>query len=80
MNGTTLYSVAFWKGAADRAIRAVAWVLISAWSAESVGLLDVDWAASLSMAGMAAVMSMLASIGAAPLGSDGSTAIIPGAK
>lgn len=59
-----LMTGAFWGDAIERAIRAGAASALAILGAEQIGLLDADWAATGSMAGMAAVVSLLASVAA----------------
>jgi len=58
----TIWTAAFWKAAAERAIKTFAQALV-AFLAVGTGLLDVDWVAAASVAGMAALLSLLTSIG-----------------
>jgi hypothetical protein len=59
---TGMWSPAFWKDAAERAIRTMAQVLASMLIASGTGLLDIDWPATLSTAGTATLLSLLTSI------------------
>lgn len=69
---------AFWKGAAERAIKTFAQALLGVLMGGASGLLDVDWVAALSVAGLATVGSVLTSLatpdftaGGAEAGADG---------
>lgn len=53
----------FWKGAAERAIKTFAQVLVGYFVVGTTGLIGFDWATSLSVAGAATVASLLTSIG-----------------
>lgn len=53
----------FWKGAAERAIKTFAQTLAAVFVVGTTGILDVDWAPALSIAGAAALASILTSIG-----------------
>ena len=55
---------AFWKGAAERAVKTFAQALLGVLTGGATGILDVDWLAALSVAGLATVVSLLTSISA----------------
>lgn len=57
-----IWTAAFWKGAAERAIKTGAQALAALLAAGSTGLLDVDWGNALSVAGLAIVASVVTSI------------------
>ncbi|PWW50276.1 holin [Actinokineospora spheciospongiae] len=57
-----MWTKTFWKDAAERAVRTVAQAWAAALVADSTGVLDTDWAAGLSVAGMAGLLSVLLSI------------------
>lgn len=52
----------FWQGAAERAIKTFAQALLGVIMGGASGLLDVDWVAALSVAGLATVGSLLTSV------------------
>ena len=52
----------FWKSALERAIKTFAQVLIGALSGTALGLADVPWGPALSVAALAAVLSLLTSL------------------
>ncbi len=54
---------AFWRGAAERALKTFAQSLVAVIGVGAVGLLDVDWIGALSAALLATVISLLTSIG-----------------
>lgn len=58
-----LWTLAFWKGAAERAVKTFAQTLAAYFVIGTTGLLDVDWLTALSVAGAAAVASLLTSVG-----------------
>jgi hypothetical protein len=66
-----MWSGAFWKAAFERAVKTFAQALVAVMTADGFGLLDANWTARLSAAGMAAVLSLLASIGSAGVGNSG---------
>lgn len=73
---------AFWEGTAERAIKTFAQALLGVLMGGASGLLDVDWVAALSVAGLATVGSVLTSLatpdftaGGADPGADGLQAV-----
>lgn len=69
---------AFWSGALERAVKTFAQVLAAGLVADDVlGVLDVDWTAGLSVAGLAAIVSVLTSVASAQLvGPTGSPSLV----
>lgn len=66
-----MWTAAFWKAAAERSVKTFAQALLAVMTADGFGLLDADWVARLSAAGMAAALSLLASIGSSGVGDSG---------
>lgn len=66
-----MWTAAFWKAASERAVKTFSQALLAVMSADGLGLLDADWPARLSAAGLAGVLSLLASIGSAGAGNHG---------
>lgn len=58
-----MFTLAFWKGAGERAIKTFAQALVAVIGTGALGILDVDWASALSVAGLATIVSVLTSIG-----------------
>ena len=52
----------FWAGTAERAIKTFAQALLGVLTGGASGLLDVDWVAALSVAGLATLGSVLTSV------------------
>ena len=71
-----MLTATFWKAAAERAIKTAAQVAASALTADGLGLLDVDWAAIGSVAGLAALASVLTSIVTAGVGEPNSPSAV----
>lgn len=69
-----LYSLPFWKDAAERAISTAAQSAIALLSVDGLGLLEVDWTVTASAAGLAALLSVLKSLAASTTG-DGSASL-----
>ena len=70
----TLYSLVFWRDAAERAISTAAQSAIALLGVDGLGLLDVDWQVTASAAGLAALLSVLKSVAASTTG-DGSASL-----
>ena len=60
--GSSLWSKAFWKGAAERAVKTFAQSAVAVLTADIAGLLNVDFAQLGSVAGLAALVSLLTSV------------------
>lgn len=67
----SLYTLAFWAAAGERAVKTVAQTAASLLVAGGFGLLDADWIAVASVSGMAGVVSLLTSIGSGVVTGDG---------
>ena len=63
MNGPSLWSGTFWKAAIERSVKTAAQTLAALLVTDGTGLLDSAWVPRLSVAGMAALVSLLTSIG-----------------
>ena len=69
-------TAAFWKAAAERALKTAAQVALALLSADHLlGVLDVDWQATGSATLLAALLSVLSSIASAKISSDGSPSL-----
>jgi len=79
----SLFTVAFWKDAVERAVKTVAGTEATLLLAQGTGLLNADWWASLSASGMAGVVSLLLSLASVKVGSAGTasltSAVVPSA-
>lgn len=58
-----MFTKEFAQAAFERAVKTLAQALAALLVADGTGILDTDWTAKLSVAGMAAVISVLTSIG-----------------
>lgn len=58
-----MWTAKFWKAAGERAVKTFAQALVAAVGAGAAGVADVDWLQAVSVAGLAAVVSVLTSIG-----------------
>lgn len=68
-----MFNVKFWKDAGERAIRTAAQALLALWATDVSGVLAVDWIQAFSVAGLAAITSVLMSIVATNVGDSGTT-------
>jgi hypothetical protein len=71
-----MWSLAFWKGAAERAIRTAAQALLALWGTQVTGIMEVDWAQALSVAALAALSSVLMSLIATGVGDKGTPSFV----
>lgn len=74
-----MWTPSFWKDAAERAIRTMAQVMVTMIVAAGTGLLDTDWFAYLSAAGMSGLLSVLTSV-ASEVKSPNGTASLVGSR
>lgn len=65
-----MFTTSFWKQVAERAVKTFAQGAGALLVGEGLGLLTVDWATVGSVAGLAAVASVLTSIASAPFGDE----------
>ena len=68
-----MFTIRFWKDAGERAIRTAAQALLALWATDVSGVLAVDWLQAFSVAGLAAITSVLMSIVATGVGDKGTT-------
>jgi len=71
-----VYTLKFWKDAAERAIRTAAQALLALWATDVSGVLAVDWVQAGSVAALAALMSLLMSVAATGTGSQDSASVL----
>lgn len=57
-----LWSIEFWKGAAERGIKTAAQTALAFFVIGTTGLLDLNWVALASVSGAAALASLLTSV------------------
>lgn len=58
-----IFTRAFWAATAERAVKTFAQAEAALLLAAGTGILDTDWTTSVSVSGMAAVISVLTSVG-----------------
>jgi hypothetical protein len=66
-----VFTLAFAKAAAERALKTAAQTALSYFVIGTTGILDLDWAALASVSGAAAIASVLTSIVSSGVGGDG---------
>lgn len=73
-----VFTKRFALSALERATKTFAQTLIALWSVgdAALGLVDVDWKKAASVAGLAAVLSILTSVVSAPVGPDNSPSLV----
>jgi hypothetical protein len=57
-----MFTAAFWKGLAERAIKTFAASLAGLLGTAGLGLLDVDWGQALSVSGLATLVTVLLAV------------------
>lgn len=69
-----MWTATFWKATAERAIKTFCQGAAALLIGDGLGVLDVDWVSVGSVAGLAAIVSVLTSVGTAGL-TDGSPSL-----
>lgn len=62
----------FWKQATERAVKTFAQAIVAQITTNNIGVTELNWVNILNIAGTAAILSVLTSIGSASFTSDGS--------
>lgn len=57
-----MWTLVFWKGAAERAVKTFAQSVLATLGVGATGLLHADWLGALDIGGLAAVLSVLTSL------------------
>lgn len=66
----------FWLHTAERALKTAAQTAAGLMSANGMGILDVDWPALASVAGLAFLYSVLTSVASVPIGDDSTPSVV----
>ena len=66
-----MWSKEFWQATLERAIKTFAQSLASLLTGDALGILDVDWGQSASVAAMATLLSVLTSVASSGIGNAG---------
>lgn len=73
----TIFTWRFWRAALERAVKTAAQTAAAVLLADEVaGILNVDWVATASVAGLAFVASVLTSVGSAGVGEPGTPSML----
>lgn len=67
----TIWSVSFWKAAAERAVKTLAQTLIALLAVNQTTILSVDWTQAAAVAATATMLSILSSIVSSGIGNTG---------
>lgn len=71
-----MFTKLFWKDAFERAVKTFAQAAVAVLTARTIGLFEVDWVNLASVAGMAALVSVLMSIASAGVGVKGTASMM----
>jgi hypothetical protein len=71
-----MFTLKFWKDSGERAIRTAAQALLALWAVDISGVLELDPLQAASVAGFAAVTSILTSLVASAKGDKGTPAFV----
>lgn len=71
-----IWRLRFWKRTIEISIASVAESAVAIISAAGLGILDVDWIAVASVAGLAGVVAILKAVGASVVGDKGTPYIV----
>lgn len=66
-----MFTTAFWMAALERAVKTFAQAVLALFSADGLGVLDVDWGQAASVGAMGAILSVLTSIVSSGVGGQG---------
>lgn len=72
----SIWTGVFWKDAVERCLKTAAQVFATVLLAAGTGLLDTDWKAAASAAGMAAVISLVTSVGSNVVNPTGTASLL----
>lgn len=73
-----MFTLAFWKDAIERALKTAAQTAVALIGTGMVGILDVDWTQIASVSAVAALLSVLTSIGSDPFADRGTASLVRG--
>ncbi|QIK63188.1 holin [Leucobacter viscericola] len=71
-----MFTKLFWKDAGERAVKTFAQAAVALLTAGATGLLGIDWPQLLSVAGLAALVSILTSVGSDSVGDRGTASLL----
>ena len=71
-----MFKIKFWKDSGERAVRTAAQALLALWAVDISGVLELDVVQAVSVAGFAALTSLLTSIVASGTGDKGTPTFV----
>lgn len=71
-----MFTISFWRDAAERAIRTTAQAAVALIGTTAIGILDVDWTQLASASALAGVVSLLTSIASSAIGDKGTASLL----
>jgi hypothetical protein len=71
-----MWTATFWKDAAERAVKTAAQVFVTMLIAAGTDLFTTDWKAALAAAGMAALLSLVTSVGSGFVNPTGTASLV----
>jgi hypothetical protein len=71
-----IWTVGFWKGACERAVKTAAQTAVAFFVIGETGVADVDWATVGGISLVAAIVSVLTSLASAPFGPEGTPSVV----
>ena len=71
-----IWTVGFWKGAAERAVKTAAQTAVAFFVVGETGVAEVDWATVGGISLVAAIVSVLTSLASAPFGPEGTPSVV----
>ncbi len=71
-----MFTLPFWKDAAERAIKTAAQAILALLTTNMTGILEVDPVQTFSVAALAAVVSVLTSVVSSKVGDDDSASVV----
>jgi hypothetical protein len=72
-----MWTTRFWKETVERALKTFAQTIVALLGVGGFGIIDAPWRSSLSVAGLAALLSILSSIGSATVSERGTASVVP---
>jgi hypothetical protein len=71
-----IWSIGFWRGAAERAVKTAAQTAVAFFVVGETGVADVDWATVGGISLVAAIVSVLTSLASAPFGPENTPSLV----
>lgn len=71
-----MWTKSFWRQAIERAVKTFAQAAVALLTGDGLGLLNIDWGTVGSVAGLAAVVSLLTSVATSGMGPQGTPSVV----